>query len=77
MESNKITETIAKHLGVAPADVDPEASLQDDLGLGPIELADLLNELSTKFQITFNPSEVEGLQTVEDLIAMVEDALLE
>lgn len=73
----EIIEAIAKHLGVTTADIDLSASLSDDLRLGPIELADLLGALSVKFNITFNPAEVENIHLVSDLVALVEDTLLE
>ena len=76
-EQNEIVEAIAKHLGVASADIDPLSSLSDDLGLGPIERSDLLAALSKRFGIIFTPADIEGLDTVEDLIALVEDSLLE
>lgn len=73
----EILEEIAKHLGVTPQDIDLHASLKDDLGLGPIEISDLLHALSTKFQINFDPSETESMETVNDLVVMIEDLLLE
>ena len=73
----KILQIIADYLGVSPEDIDKEASLRDDLGLGPIELNDLLSELSTKFEISFDSEDIEGLQTVDDLVMLIEDNLLE
>jgi acyl carrier protein len=75
--NEKVVNTIAEHLGLAPQDVDKEALLREDLGLGPVELSDLLNELSQKFDITFNPEDLTNLQTIEDLIVLVEDNSIE
>lgn len=72
-----IIQTIAEHLGVSVEDIDRQASLRDDLNLGPIELNDLLHELSNRFNITFDPEDVERLQKVDDLLVLVEDNLLE
>lgn len=69
----KVIQEISEHLGLSPQDLDREALLRDDLGLGPVELTDLLNDISSKFDITFDPEEVSSLQTVEDLIMLVED----
>lgn len=78
MPNNKeILQAIAEHLGVVSEDLDREASLREDMHLGPIELNDLLNFLSSKFDIVFNPEEVEDLKTVDDLIMLVEDNLLD
>lgn len=73
----QVIDEMAKHLGISPQDIDPNSSLSDDLGLGPVELSDLLAALSTKFNITFNPDDVEGMHTVNDLIETIEDLSLE
>lgn len=73
----EIIAEIAQHLGVTPQDIDLTSSLAEDLGLGPIELSDLLSALSQKFNITFNPLEIEGLKSVNDLVVTIEDLLLE
>ncbi len=77
MDEKAIFLAIAEHLGLSIEDIDRHALLRDDLGLGPIELNDLLHDLSAKFNVTFDPSEIDSLQKVEDLIVMVEDNLLE
>lgn len=73
----EVMKVIAEHLGLSVEDLERQAYLRDDLNLSPIEINDLLTKLSQKFQISFNPDEVEGLQKVEDLIVIVEDNLLE
>lgn len=75
--SNDIISAIAEHLGLNPEDLDRHALLQEELGLGPIEVNDLLHSLSQKFNISFNPGDVENLTKVEDLIVLVEDNLLD
>lgn len=75
--SSEIITTIAGHLGLNPEDLDRHASLREELGLGPIELNDLLQTLSHKFNITFEPSDLKNLQKVEDLLSLVEDNLLD
>ena len=78
MELQKqIIAEIAQHLGVTPQDIDTDASLQEDLGLGPIEMADMIAALSATFKVTFSPVEVQRLHTVSDLIELIEDLSLE
>ena len=77
MEEKNIMQAIAEHLGLSLEDIDRHSLLKEDLGLGPIELNDLLHDLSAKFKVSFDASEVDSLQKVEDLIVMVEDNLLE
>ncbi len=73
----QVIEEIAKHLGITVADIDLNASLAEDLGLGPIELADLLSAISAKFNITFDPTETAELHSVSDIIETVEDKSIE
>ena len=73
----EIIKVIAEHLALNPEDLDREALLRDDLGLGPIELNDLLSTLSEKFQVSFEPADVSQLQKVEDLLNLVEDNLID
>lgn len=72
-----ILKTIADHLGLTPEDLDKGALLREELGLGPIELNDLLDALSKKYEISFDPQEIEQIRKVEDLVEVVEDNLIE
>ena len=73
----QIIQEIAEHLGLSPEDIDRETRLREELNLGPVELNDLLHFLSEKFDIYFTPEDMENLQTVDDLIVLVEDNLIE
>ena len=75
--SADILKAIAEHLGLNPEDLDKHALLREELGLGPIELNDLLSNLSQKFNISFEPEEVARLEKVEDLVVLIEDNLLD
>lgn len=75
--ANDIMKAIAEHLGLNPEDLDRHALLKEELGLGPVELNDLLISLSQKFQITIAREDVEGITEVDDLIVLVEDNLLD
>lgn len=75
--AKEIVQVIAEYLGLSPEDLDRQALLRDDLNLGPIELNDLLSQLSQHFNISFEAEEVEGLKKVEDLIMLVEDNLID
>lgn len=73
----QILQAIAEHLGISVEDIDRHTLLRDDLGLGPVELNELLNDLTEKFKVNFDPEDIEDLHTVDDLIVLVEDNLLE
>lgn len=76
-QQREIIDEIAKHLGVAPQDIDLEASLTDDLGLGKVERADLLSDLSERFNVLIDDSDAEQVNTVGDLVELLEDLSLE
>ncbi len=73
----QIIQAIAEYLGLSPEDLDRHALLQEELNLGPIELNDLLLNLSQRFSITFKPDEVRDLKKVDDLIVLIEDNFLD
>lgn len=74
---NDVIAEIAKHLGVTPQDIDVNAGMSDDLGLGPVEMADLLAAISQKFDVNFTAQDLAGIKTVHDLVVAVEDLSLE
>lgn len=73
----QIIQAIAEHLGLTAEDLDHSALLREDLGMGPIELNDLLSDLSEKFNISFETQDIENLKKVDDLIVLVEDNLID
>lgn len=73
----KIIQAIAEHLGLSIEDLDRHALLREELNLGPIELHDLLSDLSQKFDVSFSPEEIEGLKRIDDIIVLIEDNLLD
>lgn len=75
-QQEKIIKIIAEHLGLSPQDIDRHADLREDLNLSSIDLNDLLANLSSQFEVTFDPEDVASIQTVDDLIVLVEDNLL-
>lgn len=76
-QEKNVLQAIADHLSLAPEDLDRAASLRDELNLGPIELNDLLGSLSEKFDIVFQPEEIDNIKTVGDLIIAIEDNLID
>lgn len=75
--SLEIIKAIAEHLGLNAEDIDRHALLREELNLGPIELNDLLSDISSKFNVTFDLSDIENLHKVDDLVNLVEDSLLD
>lgn len=76
-QQKEIIAEIAKHLAVTPQDIDLHSSIETDLGLGPLEKADLLSVLAQKFNINFDSNELEEVDTINDLVVLIEDLLIE
>lgn len=72
-----IIKTIAEHLSVSPDDLDPGALLREDLGLNTIELNDLIGFIGNKFKISFDAQEIQNIKSIEDLINLTEDGLID
>lgn len=73
----EILAAIAESLTIQPTDLDPQASLRDDMGLNPVEIADLFHSLTEQFNFVFEPAELENVETVGDLVELIEDKQLE
>lgn len=77
VSEQQIIEAIAEILVLPLTDIDIEAHLQEDLGLNPVEVADLFDNLSQKFHIILEPVETEQIKTIGNLIELIEDKMLE
>lgn len=73
----EIIEAVAEILTLPAGDIDMEAGLSEDLGLNPVEVADLFHSLADKFQLNFESMEIETVKTVGDLVLLIEDKLLD
>jgi len=73
----EIINSIAMHLGVTPQDIDANSFLKDDLGLGPIEIADMLASLARDYKVIFSQEDFQQVKTVNDLVLLIEDLSLE
>lgn len=49
-----------------------EASLRDDLGLDSLDAVELVLELETQFDVKIEDDEMQKLETVKDIIELVE-----
>lgn len=76
IEQQKIIEAIAEHLGLSAPDIDRNSLLREDLNLGPLELSDLLSDLSDKFGVEFEPEDISNIKKVDDLVILIEDSLI-
>jgi len=57
------------------ATVVPEAKLREDLKVDSLYLVELLNDLEDEFGFTIADEDTKGVETVADVVAMVESKL--
>ena len=67
----KFTEIAVQILSVDAAKVVPEASFADDLDADSLDLAELVMELETVFDITVEEEELADIKTVGQALDMV------
>ena len=61
-------------LGVDAAEVVPTASFTNDLGADSLDTVELIMEFEKEFGITIPDDQAEGIKTVGDAIAYIENA---
>lgn len=64
----KIREILAEQLNLNPDEVTEESNFRDDLGVDSLDLFELLMNLEEEYGFEIPAEEMEGLQTVGDLI---------
>lgn len=72
---DEIFEAIKEHLvgrGVEADKVNPTADLQGDLGLDSLDTVEMTVGLEERFEIEIPDSELEGVQTVNDAVELIE-----
>jgi acyl carrier protein len=67
----RFTEIAVQTLSVDAAKVVPEASFADDLDADSLDLAELVMELETQFDITVEEEELADIKTVGQALDMV------
>ena len=71
-----IFETIAKiiseHLGHSVDDVQPDTSLVDDLGADSLDAVEVIMAIEEEFSIEIPDEKFETLETVQDIVDLVE-----
>ena len=63
----KVRSIVAEQLGVDLAEVQPGASILDDLGADSLDVVEMVMSLEESFDIEVPDEDVEGLRTVADV----------
>ena len=71
MIEEKVTEIIAKQLGVNSAEVVPEASFVEDLGADSLDTVELVMAFEEEFGVEIPDDAAESIMTVGDAIKFI------
>ena len=70
---DKIRSIIASTLSIDENEITPEKSLVNDLGADSLDVVELSMDLEREFNLKFEDSDTEKIQTVADLYKLIED----
>lgn len=70
---DKIKSIIASKLGIDEAEITPDKNLSNDLGADSLDVVELSMDLEREFNLKFEDTDTEKIQTVEDLYKLIEE----
>ena len=70
---DKVKSIIASKLGLDESEITPDKNLANDLGADSLDVVELSMELEREFNLKFEDSDTEKIQTVEDLYKLIEE----
>lgn len=70
----EIKKIIVEKTGLEPSEIVGESYFEDDLNIGEMELAEILNELEEKYHAEL-VDEKDKIETVEDLVDLLSEKI--
>lgn len=71
----KLVDLIASELGVSKSSINPQTSLQDDLGADSLDAVELIMSIEDQFEISIPEDVATNLKTVGDILNYLENNL--
>ena len=71
----QITSIVSEIVGVSEAELDPNASFIDDLGLDSLRALEVLAAIENEFSITINPERLQEMTTLNNVIGVTREYL--
>jgi acyl carrier protein len=71
-KQEKMRALIAQKLNLDESEITPEKSLKTDLGADSLDVVEVAMMLEREFNVKFEESETEKVQTVNDLYELIE-----
>ncbi len=72
MVLEKIKAILSEQFDVEEENINPETTLQDDLGADSLDVVDLLMSIEDEFEVEIPDAEVENIKTVGNLVEYIE-----
>ena len=69
---DRIRSIVASKLGITEEEITPEKNLTNDLGADSLDVVELSMELEREFNLKFEDTDTEKIQTVDDLCKLIE-----
>jgi len=69
----KMREIICEFVDIDPESITLETNIRSDLGLNSLELVNLAVEIEEEFEVEIPDREAMGLETVADVIRIIEE----
>ena len=70
---DRIRSIVASKLGITEDEITPDKNLTNDLGADSLDVVELSMELEREFNLKFEDTDTEKIQTVEDLYQLIEE----
>ena len=68
---NKISGILQDKLGVAPAEITPEANLTNDLGADSLDSVEVIMEIEKDFNVSIKDEDWERVKTIDDIVKLI------
>jgi acyl carrier protein len=75
-DENKILKLLSEYLGIERKYLLPQADLESDLNLQPLDLVDLISHFNQGFQIDIDPEEASAWKSVADILHTVSEKIM-
>ena len=70
---DRIRSIVASKLGITEDEITPDTNLSNDLGADSLDVVELSMDLEREFNLKFEDSDTEKIQTVADLYKLIEE----
>ena len=70
---DKVRSIVATKLGINESEITPDKNLTNDLGADSLDVVELSMALEREFNLKFEDTDTEKIQTVADLYKLIEE----